>query len=171
MLFNTNAKLGALSGLVSGVLLGVLLQVFAIKTPAGSRVILMEVINPMSGSNSLLLGWFFYLFDSILMGAIFGFLLGTKALNFKSGLKYAFLCSLGWWILGGIFFMPIFLGLSIFSPQSLEPIQPVALQSLIGHILFGLIFGGVFVALKAKTRKPEMREIHREADRSRFKAS
>jgi hypothetical protein len=167
----SNARIGALAGLITGVVFGILLQLIAFRTPAGSRVFLMEVINATSGPASFVISWAFHLFDSIVMGAIFGAVIGKKIFSYKDGLKYGALCGLAWWVLGGIFLMPIFLGLSVFSPETLEPIQPVGFHSLIGHILFGLIYGGVFVALQAKSKKAEIRDLHQEQrDSTRFKA-
>jgi hypothetical protein len=167
----SNARTGALAGLITGVVSGILLQVFAFRTPAGSRVFLMEVINSTSGTESVVISWFFHIFDSVIMGAIFGAVIGTRISGYKDGLKYGALCGLAWWILGGIFLMPIFLGLSVFSPQTLEPIQAVGFHSLIGHILFGLIFGAVFVALHMKSRRGEVRDLHQDqTDQTRYKA-
>ncbi len=43
--------------------------------------------------------------------------------------------------------MPILLGMSAFAPLVMPPMRPVAMGSLMGHILYGLILGAVFVWL------------------------
>ena len=49
-----------------------------------------------------------------------------------------------WWILGGLILMPALLGMSPFAPLMMAPMRPVAMGSLIGHLIYGLILGGVF---------------------------
>lgn len=167
----SNVKRGIIAGLISGVVIGILLQLVAFRTPGGSRVLMMEVVSNMRGPSSFLTGWGFHLFNSIIMGAIFGILAGSRSLSYKDGLKYGALLSFGWWLLGGLFLMPVYMGLSLFSPQTIEPLRPVAMQSLFDHILFGLLFGGVYVALQSKARKAEVAEIRRdESERPRYKA-
>jgi xanthosine utilization system XapX-like protein len=166
----SHARQGALAGLIAGVLFGLMVQIFSVRTPAGSRVFLMELINQMSGMRSLVIGWAFHLFDCAVIGGIFGALMGPKIHGTKDGIKYGVACSMAWWILGGLFFMPIFLGLSVFSPQTLEPLEPVAVQSLIGHLLFGLLFGGVFAAIRTRTHA-EVQDLRRdEPEQPRSKA-
>jgi hypothetical protein len=57
------------------------------------------------------------------------------------------LYGIAWWILGGLILMPMFLGMSPFAPLMREMMRPVALGSLMGHIVFGLILGIVFLLL------------------------
>jgi hypothetical protein len=52
-----------------------------------------------------------------------------------------------WWILGGLILMPVLLGMPAFAPLMMPPMRMVAMGSLIGHLLFGLILGGAFAWL------------------------
>jgi XapX domain-containing protein len=166
----SNVRRGTLAGLVAGIVFGVLLSLFTVRTPAGNRVIMMELVGEMTGTKSLMIGWAYHLFDSIVMGAIFGALVGTRVRSYQEGFKFGPLFGLTWWILGGLFLMPILLGMSLFSPQTIEPVQPVALQSLLGHLVFGLILGGVFAAMKSTESKAQVREIReKESEQRRFK--
>jgi xanthosine utilization system XapX-like protein len=148
MFMRIDAKVGAIAGLITGIVFALILQIFAIRTPAGNRVLLMQVLGGMTGTKGLVVSWAFHLFDSALMGAIFGALVGPRFAGYDQGLKYGALCGIVWWALGGFFMLPIFLGLSVFSASTLEPIGPVAVESLITQVIFGLVFGAVFVALR-----------------------
>jgi uncharacterized membrane protein YagU involved in acid resistance len=52
-----------------------------------------------------------------------------------------------WWILGGLILMPVLLGMPAFAPQMMPPMRRVAVGSLIGHLVYGLILGGTYLAL------------------------
>jgi hypothetical protein len=161
----SNLKRGALAGFITGILFGGIFSLVAVRTPAGNRVFMMQLVSGMSASQSFVIGWAYHLFDCIVMGAIFGAIMGGRIHRYSEGFKYGSLYGLAWWVLGGLFLMPIFLGLSIFAPQTLEPIEPLAIQSLVSHIIFGLILGFVFVVfqggVKKRVEKEKIREIHR----------
>ena len=44
--------------------------------------------------------------------------------------------------------MPMLLGMPAFAPLMTSMMRPVALASLMGHVLFGVILGVTFVALR-----------------------
>jgi hypothetical protein len=43
--------------------------------------------------------------------------------------------------------MPLFLGMPPFAPLMMEMMRPVAIGSLMGHLLYGLILGSGFAML------------------------
>jgi hypothetical protein len=55
--------------------------------------------------------------------------------------------------------MPVLLGNSAFAPLTMESMRSVAMGSLIGHLIFGLVLGGCYVAITKKGgRHIHMRE-------------
>jgi hypothetical protein len=54
-----------------------------------------------------------------------------------------------WWVLGGLILMPIFLGMPAFAPLQMPPMRPVAMGSLIGHLVYGIITGIAYARLHA----------------------
>jgi uncharacterized membrane protein YagU involved in acid resistance len=98
-------------------------------------------------SDSIVVGWLYHLFNSALIGAIFGWLLGERSHKLGAGLGWGSLYGLGWWVLGGLILMPVFLGMAPFAPLQMEMMRPVAMGSLMGHIIYGIIFGGGFSML------------------------
>jgi hypothetical protein len=59
------------------------------------------------------------------------------------------LYGLAWWILGALILMPLLLGMPAFAPLMMPPMRPVAMGSLIGHLIFGVIVGVGFMLLGA----------------------
>lgn len=86
----------------------------------------------------------YHLFNSAVIGAIFGWLFGSRVLSWRSGLGYGILYGVGWWILGGLILMPVLLGMPAFAPLMMPMMQPVAWGSLGGHIVYGAVTGVVF---------------------------
>jgi hypothetical protein len=54
-------------------------------------------------------------------------------------------------VLGAQILMPIFLGMPPFASIMMPPMRMVAIGSLVGHLIFGLILGAAFVWLSRPT--------------------
>jgi hypothetical protein len=145
----------AVAGLGAGVVFGMMMQMMSAPTPDGGRVPMMAMVASVVRSDSIFVGWLYHLFNSALIGAIFGLLLGARVENYGSGLLWGGLYGVVWWILGGLILMPLLLGMPIFAPLMMAPMRPVAWGSFVGHLLYGLILGAGFVWLS----KPTAREL------------
>ncbi len=140
---------GLIAGLIAGVVFGIMMQIMKAPTPDGGEVPMMAMVAKVVRSDSLLVGWLYHLFNSALFGAIFGGLFGDRVrASVGQGLIWGGLYGVLWWVLGGLILMPILLGMPAFAPLQMPPMRPVAMGSLAGHILFGLILGGTFVWLR-----------------------
>ncbi len=140
---------GALGGLMAGLVFGIMMQIMTAPTPDGMKVPMMTMVAQVVGSSSLAVGWLYHLFNSAVIGAIFGWLLGARTPDHMGrgaalGAGYGVL----WWVLGGLILMPLALGMPAFAPLMMKPMQPVALGSLMGHILYGIVLGAAFVGLR-----------------------
>src|SRR6266498_2641482 len=82
------------------------------------------------------------------IGGIFGWLLGNRSQRIGAGLGWGALYGFVWWILGALILMPLFLGMPAFAPLMMAPMRPVAMGSLMGHLIYGIILGGGFAILK-----------------------
>ena len=82
--------------------------------PDGKPV--MAMVAKVVRSESLVVGWVYHLFDSAVIGGIFGWLLGNRISGYGTGLLWGALYGIAWWILGGLILMPMFLGMSPFAP-------------------------------------------------------
>src|SRR6266540_1404926 len=97
-------------------------------------------------SESTAVGWLVHLVISAGFGAVFAVLVGARA----SGLVPAGVLGLGygvlWWVLGALLIMPARLGMDTFM------FNKMAWQSLIGHLIYGLLLGVVFVLLTRRSQ-------------------
>jgi hypothetical protein len=148
---------GIVGGLIAGLVFGMMMQMMMAPTPEGSEMPMMAMVAKVVRSDSMAVGWLYHLFNSAVIGAIFGWILGGRASGYAAGLTWAAMYGVFWWVLGGLVLMPILLGMPVFAPLLMEPMRPVAAGSLMGHILYGLILGGVFVWMSHHHRPAALR--------------
>lgn len=152
-------RAGALAGLAGGIVFGVMMQMMQAPAPDGGEMPMMAMVAGVVRSDSLLVGWLYHLFNSVIIGALFGLLLGGSVRGLGSGLALGAAWGLVWWVLGGLVLMPLLLGMPAFAALREPAMRPVAWGSLLGHLLFGLILGGIYVRLHA----PSMVAAHSRA--------
>lgn len=150
---------GIVAGLAGGIVFGIGMQMMKAPTPDGGAMPMMAMVAQVVGSTSLIVGWSYHLFNSALIGGLFGGLLGNQAHSYGRGVSFGALYGVAWWILGALILMPIFLGMSAFAPLAMAEMRPVAFGSLAGHLMFGVILGATFVALTRTEGQP--REVAR----------
>jgi hypothetical protein len=138
---------GIAAGLVGGAVFGIMMQMMTAPTPEGGQIPMMAMVAKVVRSDSIAIGWFYHLFNSAVIGAIFGWLLGSRSHTVGAGLGLGAAYGLGWWIIGALILMPLSLGMAAFAPLMMEPMRPVAMGSLVGHFIYGLILGGGFAIL------------------------
>jgi hypothetical protein len=139
---------GILSGLIGGVIFGIMMQMMNAPTPEGGQMPMMVMVAKVVRSDSITVGWLYHLFNSAVIGAVFGWLLGTRSERITAGLRWGAAYGFVWWILGGLILMPVFLGMQPFAPLLMAPMRPVAMGSLMGHLIYGVILGAAFTMLK-----------------------
>lgn len=143
----------AVAGLVAGLVFGAMMHMMLAPMPGGGQVPVIAMIGQIiTGTPDVTIGWLYHLFNSAVIGAIFGWLLGTRVRGYGSGLGLGAAYGFGWWILGGLILMPVLLGMPAFAPLMMPEMQIVAMGSLIGHLIYGLILGGLYVALHRPVR-------------------
>ena len=161
---------GAVGGVVAGVAFGVMMQMMSAPTPDGGRMPMMAMVAMVVRSQSLAVGWLYHLFNSAVIGALFGALLGSRVGDYRSGLGWGALWGVVWWVLGALILMPVFLGMPPFAALRMPPMRPVAMGSLVGHLIYGLILGAAFVRLRgtsgASPASPRLRGARHEAART-----
>lgn len=139
------------AGLIAGVVFGGMMQMMTAPAPDGSQMPVIAMVGKIVGSPTVTAGWLYHLFNSAVIGAIFGWLLGGQVSGYGSGLGWGAAYGFAWWILGGLILMPVLLGMSAFAPLMMPEMQMVAMGSLVGHLFYGLILGGVYVAFARRT--------------------
>lgn len=143
----TRIRNGIVAGLMAGIPFGLAMQMMSAPTPDGQIIPMMGMVAMVVRSQSLFVGWAYHLFNSAVIGAIFALLLGSQAKSYTASVLWGFLYGVGWWILGGLVLMPMLLGMPIFAPLAMVDMRPVALGSLLGHVMYGLILGLGYVWL------------------------
>jgi hypothetical protein len=142
---------GIIAGLVAGVVFGAMMQMMSAPTPDGGKMPMMAMVAMVVRSQSLVVGWLYHLFNSAIIGALFGAFLGERAHGYREGLGWGATWGAFWWVLGALILMPVFLGMPPFAPLRMPPMRPVAMGSLVGHLIFGLILGAAYVRLRRAT--------------------
>ncbi len=138
---------GIMAGLLGGFVFGAMMQMMSAPTPEGGQMPMMAMVAMVVRSDGAFAGWLYHLFNSAVIGALFGWMLGGRLQTLYAGLGWGALYGIVWWILGALILMPAFLGMAPFAPLLMEPMRPVAMGSLIGHLIYGIILGGGFVML------------------------
>ena len=132
-----SSKLGAsiIGGLAGGVVFGVMMQMMMAPTPDGGRMPVIAMVGQIVGSPRIGIGWVSHLFISVLIGAIFGWLVGDRVRGYASALGWGAGYGFVWWILSGLILMPVLLGMSAFAPLMMPPMRTVTMSSLVGHLI------------------------------------
>ena len=143
------SKIGAgiVAGLIAGVEFGVMMHLITTPMPMGGRMPMMTMMANVVRSDSLVAGWIYLLVNSVVMGGLFGIVLGDRARRIGGALVWGTLYGVLLWFLGALVLMPVLLGMAAFAPITMPSMRPGAWQSLGAHVLSGLILGGVFSAL------------------------
>jgi hypothetical protein len=144
----SNVTAGVIAGLIAGVVFGILMTLMHAPTPDGGSMPMMVMVAQVVGSTSLAVGWLYHLFNSAVIGGLFGWILGNRVGGIGSGVGWGTGYGVVWWVLGGLILMPMFLGMSAFAPLRMPMMRPVAFASLMGHVVFGVILGAAFVPLR-----------------------
>jgi uncharacterized membrane protein YagU involved in acid resistance len=137
-----------IAGLVAGVLFGVLMQMMTVPAENGMRMPMMEMVAKVVRSDSIAVGWLYHLFNSAVIGAVFAVVLGNLVRGLSEGAGWGVAYGVFWWVLGAQILMPLLLGMPAFASLRMAPMRMIALGSLIGHIIYGLVLGLAFVRLR-----------------------
>lgn len=139
---------GVIGGLIAGVVFGMGMQMMTAPTPDMGRIPMIKMVAMVVRSDSIVIGWLYHMFNSAVIGGIFGLLFGSfVARGYPIALGLGAVYGVVWWVLGALIIMPVLLGMAAFAPLTMPEMRSVAMGSLMGHIIYGLILGGAMVAL------------------------
>jgi hypothetical protein len=130
------AVYGILGGLAGGVVFGMLMAMMD----------MIGMVAQLVGSSSAAVGWIVHLAISAFIGASFAVLLGSLAKSLVPAALVGMGYGVVWWVLGALLIMPAQLGMPVFE------LNTTAWQSLMGHLLFGLVLGIVYSVLARRER-------------------
>ncbi|MGH2705858.1 MAG: hypothetical protein ACRDJ4_12420 [Actinomycetota bacterium] len=124
-------RAGVAGGLAGGLVFGALMHTMG----------MMPMVAMLIGSQSIAVGWIGHLAISVFVGGTFALVTAGKPLSrggsALAGTGYGAL----WWVLGPLLIMPARLGMKLLAVSSMT------MQSLAGHLMYGLVLGLVFAAV------------------------
>lgn len=135
------------AGVAAGVVFGAMMQMMTVPSPDGGSMPMIAMVGQIVGSPTVGAGWAYHLFNSVVIGAVFGLALGRRLHTYTSGVAWGAAYGFVWWILGGLILMPVLLGMPAFAPLRMPEMTMVAIGSLIGHLIYGMVLGGTFARL------------------------
>jgi hypothetical protein len=138
---------GIVAGLIAGLVFGIMMQMMMAPAADGAEMPMMSMVAKVVRSDSVAVGWVYHLFNSAVIGGIFGWLLGGRIQSYVAGLGLGVLYGIFWWVVGGLILMPVLLDMPAFAPLAMPMMRGVAMGSLVGHAIFGLILGAGLVML------------------------
>lgn len=138
---------GAIGGLLGGIVFGAALAYLGV----------LPMIAGLVASDSSVVGFIVHLVLSVLIGLVFVWWFGNMAVSYRVGALYGILHGFIWWIAGGLILLPIILGAGIQIPNAFSQLN---LASLVGHLLYGLVLGLVYVYVTVE-RPHFMEHAHR----------
>lgn len=128
---------GAMGGLIAGVVFGLMM----------SMLNMMGSIAMLVGSKSTAVGWAVHLLISMVIGIAFSVLLESRLKNVSTGISFGVVYGMFWWVLGGLILMPQKLHMPLFQ------FDKMAWESLMGHVVFGMVLGALTVMIPSKMHK------------------
>ncbi|CAN5778100.1 hypothetical protein BH23ACT12_BH23ACT12_22870 [soil metagenome] len=125
---------GVVGGLAGGIVFGLAMQFMG----------MIPMIAMLVGSESAAVGWIIHLGISSFIGATFALLVRGRAIGTGKAAGLGVAYGAVWWVLGPLLIMPARLGMPLFM------INDMAIQSLIGHLLYGAILGITYSAVRPR---------------------
>lgn len=130
----------ALAGIAGGVVGGI---VFGVMMAAQG---MMPMIAALIGQQSEVVGFIVHMLISIFIGATFGAILSFVPKNWVTAVVGGGAYGIVWWVLGALLLMPTMLGMN----EMVFVIGEMQINSLIGHIIFGVVMGVVYKVASAR---------------------
>lgn len=127
---------GALAGIGGGLAFGILMAMMG----------MLPMVAMLVGSDSAAVGAVVHLAISTLLGAGFGLVVPFTRLWALLGAGVAY--GVIWLILGGLLLMPLGLGMPVFQMGA------SAMQSLIGHLIYGIVTALIFYWFRRRAHHP-----------------
>lgn len=121
---------GIVGGLAGGAMFGALMHMMG----------MMGMIAGLVDSEAVGVGWVVHLAISVLFGVGYGLTFAAASRSWGHAVGFGAAYGILWWVLGALLIMPAYMGMPVFQ------IGAVQLQSLMGHVLYGLTVGLVVQA-------------------------
>jgi uncharacterized membrane protein YagU involved in acid resistance len=131
---SSNITQSVIHGIVGGVIGGV---VFGLMMTAQG---MMPMVAMLARSESVVIGWVVHLIISAFIGGVFGVVASRLPTSWGITLGAGVVNGVVWWMLGALILMPLMLGMG----EMVLQIGDMQINSLIGHVIFGVIAAAVY---------------------------
>lgn len=127
---------GAIAGLVGGAFFGMMMAMMG----------MLPMVAMLVGSQDPMIGFLVHMAISAAIGGVYGLVAGRLPQRYGVAALAGAVNGVIWWVLGALIMMPLMLGMSAMVLQ----IGEAQWMSLIGHLIFGVITGLVFLPLSKR---------------------
>lgn len=128
---------GVAGGLAGGVVFGTLMQMMG----------MLPMVAMLVGAESIAVGWVVHLAISAFIGVTYALIFARWAERLAVGAVLGIGYGVVWWVLGALLIMPARLGMDVFT------FTTMAWQSLLGHLVFGLVLGLGYALVRPRLRR------------------
>jgi len=139
-----NLKHGLVSGLGGGVVFGVMMAMMGT----------LPMIGKMVGIPTATAGFVVHMLISGAIGISFALVFNWMVRGVPSGSAFGLFFGAAWWLLGPLTLMPLFMGMGLGVNWNLAAASQM-LPSLLGHLLYGLALGALYVLLRLREDSKE----------------
>lgn len=127
---------GAISGAIGGLVFGMMMGMMG----------MLPMVGMLVRQENALVGFIVHMLISTFIGVVYGLIISRFANTWTTAIVGGVINGIAWWILGALILMPLSLGMS----QMIFVIGQMQWMSLLGHLIFGVITGIVFVPLSQR---------------------
>ncbi len=124
---------GAIAGLGGGVVFGMMMALMG----------MLPMVAMLVRSENSLVGFVVHMVISAGIGGVYGLVAGRLPQTTGAAIVAGAVNGLVWWVLGALILMPLMLGMA----QMVFQIGQAQWFSLMGHILYGVVTGLLFIPL------------------------
>jgi uncharacterized membrane protein YagU involved in acid resistance len=110
---------------------------------------MLPMVAQLVRSDSVLVGWLVHLLNSALFGAVYAVLFGRLIATWAGAIITGLIYGVFWWVLGALLIMPAWLG----AKDMIFHVGTTQWQSLMGHLVYGLLLGIVYAALRPRLHR------------------
>lgn len=132
----TAIKAGTIAGLGGGLVFGVMMGMMG----------MLPMVGMLAGQENAVAGFIIHMIISAFIGATFGIIATRLPAGWAAAIIGGGAYGIVWWVLGALVLMPLMLGMT----QMVFVIGGPQWMSLMGHVIFGVVTGILFVPLSQR---------------------
>jgi uncharacterized membrane protein YagU involved in acid resistance len=133
---STAIKAGAIAGLGGGLVFGILMGMMG----------MLPMVGMLVGQENAVVGFIVHMIISAFIGATFGVIAARLLSGWAPAIIGGGVYGMVWWVLGALIMMPLMLGMT----QMVFVIGGPQWMSLMGHVIYGVVTGILFVPLSRR---------------------